>query len=328
MPFEGFLGDARARPSGLRMFGHLVSFALHAPPLTLFAVAWLTRALLVEGGNFELPEPENEVVYYQVPVALLTTFPGLGAKAGVGGGVPTAGGAGVERRGAIGPGRRRTRRPLLFPRDNQRVKTVAISKALSGGSEFLDGADDGTEGFGLGGAGGAGTGAGSGAGQSGPGGEGHGPGGMGSVKAPEPNHGQGRKVGRGKATRDEESGREFQGDDEGVVGAPLSGRPTRISMDHGNYLRTYDVYPSPLPESCWPPGRIANTFLVEVCVGERGDVNEVKVRSSPGGDGDAVLTRSIRTWRYRPLLVAGFPRPFCHPIIINYKRDIGFAGRF
>jgi hypothetical protein len=329
MPFEGFLGDARARPSGLKMFGHLVSLALHAPPVTMFAIAWLTRSLLVEGGAFDLPEPQNAVVYYQVPVALLDTFPGLGAKAGVGGGVPTAGGPEVERRGAVGPGKRRTRRPLIFPKDNQRVKTVAISKSLFGGDEFLDGSDEGNDGFGLGGSGGSGTGMGAGAGQSGPGGEGHGPGGVGAVKAPEPNQGKGpRKNAKGKATRDEESGREFDGDDEGVVGTPLVGRPSRISMEHAAYLRTYDVFPSPLPESCWPPGRIANTFLLEVCVTERGEVNEVTIRASSGTDADAILSRTIKNWRYRPRVVMGIPAPFCHPIRIVYKRELGFVGRF
>ena len=122
-----------------------------------------------------------------------------------------------------------------------------------------------------------------GAGQSGPGGEGTGPGGMGSVKAPEPNKGKGpRPRAKGKSTKDEETGREFEGDDEGVVGTPLVGRPSRISMEHAAYLRTYDVFPSPLPESCWPPGRIANTFLLEVCVTERGEVNEVLVRAQLG----------------------------------------------
>jgi hypothetical protein len=207
------------------------------------------------------------------------------------------------------------------------VKTVAISKSLVG-EEFPDGADDGKDGLAEG-AGGSGEGAGAGAGQSGPGGEGVGPGGRGIMKAPEPNPGKGpRPRGKGRATKDEETGREFEGDDEGVVGAPLVGRPSRISMEHAEYLRTYDHYPAPLPESSWPPGRTANTFLVEVCVSERGDVKDVYVRQGSGGDADAMLTKGIKSWRYRPWLVMGIPRPFCHPIRIVYKREVGFMGRF
>ena len=312
MPFDGFLGDPRARPTGLRRFGYLVSLSLHVPPMTVFVISWLTRALLVDGG-FDLPEPRGDVVYYQVPVALMTSFPGVGAARGVGGGTPTAGGDGVARRGAAGPAKRRTRRPLVLHRGTHRVKTVALEKALVGPEEFVPD-DDGTAGASGTGTAGLGDGPGGGAGQTGPGGEGNGPGGMGLAKAPEPHRGEGPRPRRkGRASKDEGTGKEFEGDDETVVGAPLPGRPARISMDHAAYLRTYENFPSPLPESCWPPGRISNAILVEICVTERGDVNEVVVRESTGNDADAFLVKAIRSWRYRPRMVTGERAPVLPP---------------
>ena len=52
------------------------------------------------------------------------------------------------------------------------------------------------------------------------------------------------------------------------------------------------------------------------------------VRHSSGTDADAILSRTIKNWRYRPRVVMGSPRPFCHPIRIVYKRELGFVGRF
>src|SRR5688572_14378896 len=144
MPFEAFLGDARKRPTGLRVFGYVVSLSVHGPPVTLFVISWLTRALLV-GGGLELPESRTEVVYYQVPVALSEIFPGSGRGTGPVGGISAAGGNGLARRGAAGPVKRRTRRPLLPPRGPAVVTVRAQPVALS----FDDGTDEDGSGHGA-----------------------------------------------------------------------------------------------------------------------------------------------------------------------------------
>ena len=325
MPFEAFLGDARKRPTGLRVFGYLVSLSLHGPPVTLFVVTWLTRALLV-GGGLELPDPRQEVVYYQVPVALATTFPGFGQGTGPVGGISSAGGNGVDRRGNAGRAKRRTRRPIHLPRGSSKLvmKAQAVPLTFDSGDEQDDGGGGGAggnhEGTGLG------QGSGTGLGRGGPGGEGNGPGGLGLAAALERSIGKSQRA----TKRGPEEGldeEDFGIDDETFVGTPLPGRPSRISMDHAAYLRTYEIFPSPLPDSCWPPGRVANAMLVEVCVTERGDVSDVVIRQSAGADADSFLTGAIRSWRYRPRLVMGSPRPFCHPIRIVYKRDLPFNRR-
>jgi hypothetical protein len=325
MPFEAFLGDARKRPTGLTVFGYAVSLSLHGPPITLFAITWLTRALLV-GGGLELAEPRAEVVYYQVPVQLSSIFPGMGQGAGPVGGISSAGGNGRDRRGSVGRSKRRARRPLVAPSRTALVTVRAQPVALAVGD---DGDDDAGVG-GLGGHGdgnGLGHGDGMGLGRGGPGGEGNGPGGLAMAAARERSAGKSKKADKPAAEEGDEEG-DFGDDDESYVGTPLVGRPARISMDHAAYLRTYEVFPSPLPDSCWPPGRVANSMLVEVCVTERGDVSDVVIRQSAGSDADTFLSSAIRSWRYRPRLVMGSPRPFCHPIRIVYKRDIPFNRRW
>jgi TonB family protein len=90
-------------------------------------------------------------------------------------------------------------------------------------------------------------------------------------------------------------------------------------MNYAAYLRTFDRFPT-LPDSCWPPGRQTNAVLLEICVSERGDVNDVVIRQSAGDEVDAYVRESVRTWRYRPRMVKGTPMPFCHPIRVVYTR--------
>ena len=324
MPFEAFLGDARKRPTGLRVFGYVVSLSVHGPPVTIFMISWLTRALLV-GGGLELPDARTELVYYQVPVALSETFPGFGRGTGPVGGISSAGGNGLARRGASGAVKRRTRRPVLAPQNAAVVTVKAQPVALNFDRGDHDDGGHGSTGHGDGTGLGRGTGAG--LGQSGPGGDGNGPGGLGLVAARERSPGKSEKA-KQPGPEDGLDENDFDADDEVTVGKPLPGRPSRISMDHAAYLRTYEYFPSPLPDSCWPPGRIANSMLVEVCVSERGDVTDVVIRQSAGSDADSFLMNAIRSWRYRPRLVMGFPRPFCHPIRIVYKRDLPFNRRW
>jgi TonB family protein len=323
-PFQAFLNDTRKRPLGLRIFGYFVSVGMHGPPVTLFMVSWLTQTLLLGGGAFDLAMPQNETVLYRVPVQLDAFFPGITAP-GTGGGSTTGGGSGTGRRGASGPVKRRARRPLIQPEPGKSKLVLAVKPAAVGPEEHVeeDAGHQGPGGNGLGGLSGQGTGLGSG----GPGGDGHGPGGLGLLAAREP-----RTKTRPRPRVKEDTGNDsieeaFGSDDEQVVGAPLQGRPTRVSMDYAAYLRTYENFPS-LPDACWPPGRTTNAVLVEVCVSERGTVNDVVVRQSAGNDTDAFLMQAIRSWRYRPRLVSGSPRPFCHPIRIVYKKELRFDRRW
>ena len=324
LPFQAFLTDKRTRPLGLRYLGYVASVGIHAPPATIFVISWLTQSLLLGGGSYELP-PVTDPVVYRVPIALDAFFPGLAGR-GSGGGSPTAGGAGNDRRGAAGPVKRRARRPLIMPRRGKSQQVLAATPAAIGPDEHVD-EDVGHHGPGGNGFGGL-HGSGMGTGSGGPGGDGHGPGGIGVLAAREPRLKPRPRI---KVVEDDGGGdaleEAFGADDEGVVGTALTGRPTRVSMDYAAYLRTYESFPS-LPEACWPPGRTTNALLVEVCVSERGTVNDVVVRQSAGADTDSFLSTAIRSWRYRPRLVAGSPRPFCHPIRIVYKKELRFDRRW
>ncbi len=325
LPFQAFLNDTRARPLGLRIFGYFVSLSVHAPPATAFVVSWLTQALLLGGGSYDLASPQKEALLYRVPVHMDSYFPGLSAP-GSGGGSATAGGSGRERRGASGPVKRRSRRPLALPSESKSQTVLAVKPTAIGPEEHVedDAAHHGPGGNGLGGVSGDGTGIGSG----GPGGDGHGPGGEGVLAAREPrtkSRPKEPKVVEDEGTASLEEA--FGTDDVQVVGVPLPGRPSRVSMDYAAYLRTYESFPS-LPEVCWPPGKTTNTVMVEVCVTERGTVNDVVVRQSAGNDTDGFLINAIRSWRYRPRLVSGSPRPFCHPIRIVYKKELRFDRRW
>jgi hypothetical protein len=324
LPFQAFLTDSRTRPPGLRYLGYMVSVGIHVPPATAFVISWLTQSLLLGGGSYDLPSPASEAVLYRIPIALHQFFPGQAGR-GSGAGLPTAGGAGSERPGAGSPVKRRARRPLTLPRPGQSKQVLTAAPAAIGPEEHVEeeAGHHGPGGNGSGGLHGMSTGTGTG----GPGGDGQGPGGLGVLAAREP-----RARTRPRPTVTEDDGDDaleetFGSDDVGVVGAPLQDRPPRVSMHHAAYLRTYESFPT-LPEACWPPGRTTNALLVEICVSERGTVSDVVVRQSAGADTDALLSQAIRSWRYRPRLVAGSPRPFCHPIRITYKKELRFDRRW
>ncbi len=361
MAFEGFLGDLRARPLGVRMVGYAISLVLHLPPVAVFAIAVYTRVLVLDHA-LELPEPRKErSVYWEVPAHFVNSIPGGGAGQTASASHSVGVGELGAPRGKAGGAKRRSRRPLALPASHRRVRRAAIAapKPAAVGPEELasddgmlhaahgagtahagDGlgsgaADDGAGG-GLGGEG-AGPGKGSAFGGSAPAGEGRGTAtggreGLGIAEqqaanwvAPELR----RKEGRGKKGRAEadDDGEGVGGDDEAVVGPPLFGHAARVSMNYAAYLRTYEPFPT-LPESCWPPGRSTHTLLLEICVSERGDVSDVAVRESAGEEVDAYLTTAVRTWRYRPRVVQGTPRPFCHPIRLVYTRALRFGQRW
>ena len=222
-PFQAFLTDTRTRPLGLRYLGYFVSLGVHAPPATVFVMSWLTQALLLGGGMYDLPTSRNETIYYRVPIALHAHFPGLSAT-GSGGGSPTAGGAGKDRRGAAGRVRHRARRPLVLHHRKQSTHVLASKPAAIGPEEHVeeDAGINGPGGHGIGGI----TGNGNGIGNGGPGGEGDGPGGMGVLAAArEPRTKRPRpKVVDDKG--DDQSLEEAFGDDDVTeVGTPLADRP-------------------------------------------------------------------------------------------------------
>ncbi|HEY0706524.1 MAG TPA: energy transducer TonB [Polyangia bacterium] len=340
MPFEGFLGDLRTRPLGLRLLGYAASITIHVPPLTLFAVAWLTRALVLDHA-LDLPTPRSSLVYYNVPVQMLDGIPGgLFGETRAPRGIAHARTAG-GRAGNAGAGKRRSRRPLTYSHAHKRVMGPVAPPKPVGHDEFgaVDGTGTGHHGKGFGD---HGAGSGERVGEDGHGGTVGGLAGAGSGRDGRGRNGEAVSLeaklaswippelgknerARGSSERDHgQQGDEAQPgmgmDDEKVVGPPLPGRPQRISMNFAAYLRTYDPIPS-LPDSCWPPGRLLNVVKLEICVSERGTVDDVTVRQSLGNEPDQFIMATVRNWRYRPRLVHGSARPFCHPITIEYSRS-------
>jgi TonB family protein len=361
MPFDGFLGDSRRRPLKFQLLGYAASLALHGPPLVIFVVVWLTRALVLDHA-LDLPDyRRSRISYYEVPVQMVNGIPGAGNGATTSAIAVAIGGDLAAPRGKSGIGKRRSRRPLVLPLAHRRVRRApAPVKEVAIGPEELVADDDGdawdSQGNGAGregqGDGGRGddegldrgglalarSGPGVGAGQPGGGLGAAGGKGAGDLQArlagwipPEPMHKENARLRtKGRGANDlgsevDEDG--LAGDDEALVGPPLPGRPTRVSMNYAAYLRTYEPFPT-LPDSCWPPGRTTNTVLLEICVSERGEVSDVVVRESAGEEVDAYLTSAARTWRYRPRVVQGAPQPFCHPIRLVYTRALRFDQRW
>jgi outer membrane biosynthesis protein TonB len=81
-------------------------------------------------------------------------------------------------------------------------------------------------------------------------------------------------------------------------------------------LRVYDAFPS-MPESIRRRG-FAQAVHIEVCVSEQGGVSNVTLNDGAAPALEDALRSAIRTWRYRPLIVAGFAKPFCHAMEIKY----------
>jgi hypothetical protein len=261
----------------------------------------------------------HPIVLYHVPSAAPGAMPGAGAP---GSGAQTA--PGVAGAGGPTPAyhafRRKQRRPLLLPRDLGRKAAGDDQKPVEIGPEeaFGDGVDTA-----FGHEGDAPSPAGTHPLATGPGGTtaGVGPGGGGgNTRPPDPEPKRPSAGNRPRATgagnSEEQAFMNWTGDEETD---PVPGRPTRISMNAAAYLRTYETYPT-LPESCGPPGRTSNAVMLEICANELGEVVDVITRRSTAPDYDAFLSNTIRTWRYRPLVVDGRPRSFCHLMIITYSR--------
>ena len=63
------------------------------------------------------------------------------------------------------------------------------------------------------------------------------------------------------------------------------------------------------------PDGLRSTF-----VSTAGAVTDATLRTQAVPALDRIVLAAVRTWRYRPLFVAGQPHPFCHEIAIQYDR--------
>ena len=130
--------------------------------------------------------------------------------------------------------------------------------------------------------------------------------------------GAGRGNGSGNDTADA-WGKELRARILGDVRVELTPRDGRrvISHEEATALRVRDVFPR-MPEALWPGWR---PYLVtlEVCVDEEGRVGEVNLLSSAAPRLDQMVAAAARTWRYRPLVLAGAATGFCHAVVIKYE---------
>jgi len=53
----------------------------------------------------------------------------------------------------------------------------------------------------------------------------------------------------------------------------------------------------------------------------------VTFQAGANEDVDALVSSAIRSWRYRPRIVGGTARPFCHPMRIEYSRRVRSFSR-
>jgi TonB family protein len=99
--------------------------------------------------------------------------------------------------------------------------------------------------------------------------------------------------------------------------APEPAAPPLVPSSEASYLRTYETFPG-LPGNLQRRGSVYHV-LVKVCVAADGRVHDVTVAQGGALDLDRVLVTAVRTWRYRPRLVAGTPAPFCHLMGFEYS---------
>jgi hypothetical protein len=92
-----------------------------------------------------------------------------------------------------------------------------------------------------------------------------------------------------------------------------------VSAGVAQALRVYDVFPS-MPDAMRAAG-LAAAVNVEICVSNLGDVSEVTMNREAAPVLKDVLRSAIRTWRYRPLVLAGNATPFCHEMQLRYSMN-------
>jgi hypothetical protein len=112
-----------------------------------------------------------------------------------------------------------------------------------------------------------------------------------------------------------------QESDQDLAPAPEPAAPTRavfhVSAGVAQSLRVYDVYPS-MPDAMRAAG-IAAAVDVQICVANNGAVSGVTMSTEAAPALRDVLSSAIRTWRYRPLVLAGNATPFCHDMQLRYS---------
>lgn len=90
------------------------------------------------------------------------------------------------------------------------------------------------------------------------------------------------------------------------------------SLKEATELRTYDVFP-PLPAAQWAGDR-PYAIVLDVCVSGEGQVSDVALVKPASRIFDPVVLEAVRTWRYKPRLVDGHARAFCHVVAIKYEQ--------
>jgi protein TonB len=98
---------------------------------------------------------------------------------------------------------------------------------------------------------------------------------------------------------------------------PTPAEPAAVSPGEARYLRVYETFPS-LPRSLWVSGRLY-AVIAQVCVTVEGRVSDVTIKRGAAPELDHAVTATMRSWRYRPRIVQGRPRPFCHLMKLEFS---------
>jgi hypothetical protein len=92
--------------------------------------------------------------------------------------------------------------------------------------------------------------------------------------------------------------------------------PRWLDAGDARYLRIRDSFPG-LPDHL-RSGPGPYVVLTRICVGASGQVTSVGIEQGADPALDGAIAAAVRGWLYRPLMVAGVPRAFCHLMRFNY----------
>jgi TonB family protein len=332
MAFEGFLSDSRGRPRAAAVFGYVASMAAHGPPLAVFVSTWLTHAFVI-GSSGSLPDHMRAEPAYHIPLSLVAAA--RGDIGGTGEGVVVGGDETRIPSGIVARPGRGTRRGLVAPREIQRLPDVndPLQAYLAGFPDAPEDVVNSGTGLGRGVGGRPGLGAAAGGPGLGKGGDGSGSTTIGAglriaaVAPPAPKQPPAARApgdGHAQGQADDGDGDPLAAMSPEELVPPTPGKivkPVYISSNLAAYFRTVEHFPS-LPESYWRGGQSEYPMMVEICVSTEGTVARINVQQNKdnNADIDELVVSAIRNWRYRPRMIAGYARPFCHPIRIEYSR--------
>jgi hypothetical protein len=291
MAFEAFVASGAARRERAHRVGVVVSLALHIPPIVLFALQLVVRPVLVDRTE-ELPGMQASPV---VPVKIARLWAPAPPRQDLEAARPgTIASAAAARAAKEPPARKRRRAPAIPPASASPVHRLEIP----GGGEVPSGEAERSEALAM----------------------------LHTLKPPSADLER-----RAAAVRTEiltglsadpavpPTSTRSAGPHAGGEGDPRPGPVHELTPGAAAYLRTYETFPS-LPDGSYSWRKRSYVFYLQVCVAENGLVDEVVVKRGARPDLDAHLSTAIRTWRYRPWIVSGSPRPFCHPLRITYTR--------